>query len=200
MHFTVLVLNDNIEEQLDPFFELEVSMNQSEIKDDPRGKFVEELTTEELENDFNRVKSEHPEYHQYKTIDDFANGYHEYYKSPYDECWGRWTNPKCKWDWYEIGGRWSGMLKIKDCPEYPDDIESKKYGYADSIRLCDIDFEGMKKLETFAIIKDGEWYEKGQMGWWGISENSDEKWQEEFDKLLKTLPKDTLLTIVDCHI
>ena len=146
------------------------------------------------------------------------------------------------------------MFKIKDNPKYPDDIEtgrpglmteSAKYGYADSIRLCDIDFEGMRKdklesleknwaeiqdkvsigdknvywmygiketdtkesyikdhssFSTYALLKNGEWFEKGQMGWWGVSTDEDENWQEEFDKLLKTLPGETLLTVVDCHI
>lgn len=27
---------------------------------------------------------------------------------------GYWTNPNAKWDWYSTGGRWSGLLKLKD--------------------------------------------------------------------------------------
>lgn len=27
--------------------------------------------------------------------------------------WGYWYNPKAKWDWYVIGGRWTGLLKFK---------------------------------------------------------------------------------------
>lgn len=55
---------------------------------------------------------------------------------------------------------------------------------------------------TFAIIKNGEWYERGEMGWWGVV--SDEKpckdWQETFAELLEDVDSETLLTVVDCHI
>ena len=54
----------------------------------------------------------------------------------------------------------------------------------------------------FAIVKDGKWYEKGKMGWWGMV--SDEQlgvdWHSQAKMLMEDLPDDTLLTIVDCHI
>jgi len=55
---------------------------------------------------------------------------------------------------------------------------------------------------TFAVLKDGKWYEKGEMGWWAMVSNEKDpsEWHKEFQKLLKDLPDDTLLTIVDCHI
>lgn len=55
---------------------------------------------------------------------------------------------------------------------------------------------------TFAVLKDGQWYEKGKMGWWAcVSDAKDEDvWADEFNKLLDSTSDDTLLTIVDCHI
>lgn len=57
-------------------------------------------------------------------------------------------------------------------------------------------------ISTFAVLKDGQWYEKGEMGWWGIvsDEKEPDKWGEEFNKLLDELPEDTLLSLYDCHI
>jgi len=57
-------------------------------------------------------------------------------------------------------------------------------------------------IATFGVVKDGQWYEKGQMGWWGFvrDKKEDEAWQEEFDKLLDGLPDDALLTVIDCHV
>jgi hypothetical protein len=54
---------------------------------------------------------------------------------------------------------------------------------------------------TFAVVKDGKWYERGSMGWWGcVSDEKDTaEWQAEFAKLVEGLPDDTLLTVVDCH-
>jgi len=57
-------------------------------------------------------------------------------------------------------------------------------------------------VATFAVLKDGMWYEKGSMGWFGIATNEKDEndWNEEFDQLLADLSDDTLLTVVDCHI
>ena len=197
------------------------------------------------------------------------------------------TNPNAKWDWYLVGGRWTGFFKMK--PGKSGEIgrpglmtERAKPGYADSALKGDIDFEGMVRehaeeqlgyykkfhevvasrpipnweevrtrhgegkiddarteyngnevvvdlhkagfhwdieryqveeslfvdrakrsaLSTFAVVKDGQWYEKGSMGWWGYV--SDEKepdvWLEQFYALIQDLPDDTLLTVVYCHI
>lgn len=55
---------------------------------------------------------------------------------------------------------------------------------------------------SFAILKDGTWYERGSMGWWGcVSDEKDKgEWNREFSTLLDSLPDDTRLTVVDCHI
>jgi hypothetical protein len=57
-------------------------------------------------------------------------------------------------------------------------------------------------LVPFAILKDGKWYERGEMGWWGVVLNGKEAddWNEEYAKLLDGLSPDTWLTVVDCHI
>lgn len=55
-------------------------------------------------------------------------------------------------------------------------------------------------INTFAIIKDGKWYERGQMGWWGVVSNEKDGWDYEFKKLFDSLPDDTLLSVYDCHI
>ena len=58
------------------------------------------------------------------------------------------------------------------------------------------------KIQTFAIVKDGKWYEKGEMGWWAIVTNKkdEEEWDRQYAQLLGDLSDDTLLTLVDCHI
>lgn len=54
----------------------------------------------------------------------------------------------------------------------------------------------------FAVVKDGQWHEKGSMGWWGISTDgmSEDEWAERVYAMLRELPAGTLLTAVDCHI
>lgn len=55
---------------------------------------------------------------------------------------------------------------------------------------------------THAVLKDGQWYENGEMGWWGAVHNEKEEgcWEAEYQKLLQELPEDTLLSVYDCHI
>lgn len=57
-------------------------------------------------------------------------------------------------------------------------------------------------FSTYAVVKDGQWYEKGKMGWWGVAsdEVSEAEWQAKFTELLRDLPPEKVLTVVDCHI
>lgn len=104
------------------------------------------------------------------------------------------SNPNAKWDWYSLGGRWEGLLLLKDGSR------------VDQAKKKDIDIDKMRKREegflTFAFLKDGKWYEQGEMGWWGIvsNEKDKDKWQEEFDKLIDSVDQDTLLSVYDVHI
>lgn len=57
-------------------------------------------------------------------------------------------NPKSKWDWYSVGGRWMGYFKAKPGVKFATgrpgvfDNEAKP-GFADVIRKDDVDWEGM---------------------------------------------------------
>jgi hypothetical protein len=46
------------------------------------------------------------------------------------------------------------------------------------------------------------WREKGEMGWFGMSNDkySDKEWFKEFMEFITSLPLDTPVSIVDCHI
>lgn len=217
------------------------------------------------------------------------------------------SNPNAKWDWYSVGGRWTGFFKLKKGRDGEVGrpglmTEPAKPGYADQVKKGDIDIEGMmdeagdkarsdyqtikrilggtiprlehywsdiiddnnerfnkmkwderrefyhnqealkaierarksgnltederdllvwlriedyqcdeerfvtkarnRALSTFAVVKDGKWYERGEMGWWACvsNEKDEDKWLDEFAALIKGLPDDTLLTVVDCHI
>jgi len=58
------------------------------------------------------------------------------------------------------------------------------------------------EITTFAFLKDGEWYEKGEMGWFACVSNEKDpaQWSNDFNKMLSDLPEDTLLSLYDCHI
>lgn len=65
-----------------------------------------------------------------------------------------------------------------------------------------IDRARSQAFSTYAVVKDGEWYQKGKMGWWGMSrdEMDESEWLAKIDALLDDLPDDAVLTILDCHI
>lgn len=92
-------------------------------------------------------------------------------------------NPKAKWDWYQVGGRWRG-----DIP-------------GDEVKMSEVNIDKIDPPYAF-VTTNGEWVERGEMGWFGISSNemNEDEWDSKFREYLKTLDKDIILTLVDCHI
>ena len=62
-------------------------------------------------------------------------------------------NPNSKWDWYSIGGRWNGMLKLKDgsrsnsAPVSELDLAPDEDEYKGALRFWEVAVEGEKKKE-----------------------------------------------------
>ncbi len=58
-------------------------------------------------------------------------------------------------------------------------------------------------VSTFAIVKDGVWYERGRMGWWATIHDetmTKEDWYKFVWETIQSVDDDTMLTVVDCHI
>ena len=281
-HFTVAVFTDDakgedFETALAPFHEFECTG-----LDD---QYVQDMdVTEDARSEFEGRRNDDPktflefvqDYYGYKSVlagegPDFEDT-HKYGFIQLDPLGGvakviNRTNPNAKWDWYVLGGRWQGMLRVKDGatpmigrPGVFGDMDDAANA-ADSCLVKDLDFEGMRQkvvderrarweenwpelkakidkanddeLEkvlnhakwiwgydgsatveefvakaspfgTYAVLKDGEWYEKGEMSWWCMASNEkdEDAWQAEFDKLLQEAANsDTMrISIVDCHI
>jgi hypothetical protein len=50
---------------------------------------------------------------RYTTFEEFAERW--YKRKPNENGkYGYWHNPNAKWDWYELGGRWTGFFKLKN--------------------------------------------------------------------------------------
>lgn len=302
--FTVLVVGDNVEHQLAPFHEFECTgVNDEYVQDVDVTQEIQERIDEgeSLEDalgyhglDGNIVDDESK---VEKVGDDCEHkyGYAIVKDGKLVKAINR-TNPNRKWDWWVMGGCWSGMLKLKPGTHgmhgqrsWTNRDEPVGAEYCDSARKGDIDFEGMRNaaateaakrwdearavigdrtwltrpevqktitedqgdkkvwdlrrefywaqealsdlrkkfdhpfanldeyltpretyinrhrnaaIATFAVLKDGVWYEKGSMGWWGMvaDEQDQDVWNEQFAKLIDELPDDTLLSVIDCHI
>lgn len=138
-----------------------------------------------------------------------------------------WENPNAKWDWFEIGGRWSGRLRLKSGER------------ADSALLCDIDtsfdmtayndalayWDGAMKNKplfphhmmshyltkdiyaalrgtfyfNYVIDAEGKWHENDNLFTNIVQEIS---WAQDFYKnfLYSLNPKEYRITVVDIHI
>lgn len=57
-------------------------------------------------------------------------------------------------------------------------------------------------ITPHAFIIEGQWVEKGEMGWFGISDDkhSQVDWNDKFMETFNNLPDDTLVSLMDCHI
>jgi len=121
MHFAVLVIGYDIEKQLAPFQE----NNMGDLPDEML-KFC----------------------YDYKWYDTEQEVIEKLGKD-FDSDEGYWENPKAKWDWWQIGGRFGGHFK------------DKKGRLLNKIIKEDIDFEGIyKEVEEKAIKSYQEIHEE----------------------------------------
>lgn len=114
-------------------------------------------------------------------------------------------NPKSKWDWYSIGGRWDGCIQGEERPSTDDGFnfgdEHHQLTYnsckvSDYLQRCE---EDPSELPYSIVTPDGVWHEKGKMGWWGISTDEKDDWKGIALNLLET-HKNLHVIGVDCHI
>lgn len=58
-----------------------------------------------------------------------------------------------------------------------------------------------KDLVPYAIVTpDGVWNQRGKMGWWGVSSNEDDDWDEKAKKIIDEHRHKTHAIVVDAHI
>lgn len=318
-HFTVLVIGEDVEKQLQPFHEYESTGIEDEyVVDVNKNEEVKEFFNSELfvgkskeKNELDYSFSEESaekyltdikkmsrlEYFKLKNLNESEIeqeiiDYHGFNKVGDD--WFRRTNPNAEWDWWVVGGRWSGFFKLKEGKtgelgkKSLLDTTPHESGTADIVRKGDVDFEHMRgvaekraikeydlvfdatdgtpepeswdsvrtrlpidearsfynsqprieafknmtkqhenifgwfsdyedyncsrgeyikrernrAMTTYTYVKDSQWYSKGKMGWWGFSDDkiTQDDWNEHYNDMIDSLPDDTLLTLVDCHI
>lgn len=305
-HFTVLVIGDDVEKQLAPYHEFECTGTDDEFVQsiDITKDVLKEAETSSLTEALEYYGLTNRQISDISRLDLTARhkyGYAIVKNGRLIQAINR-TNQQAKWDWYVIGGRWSGYFKLKPGKDgelgEPGVFNNEAdEGTADCLRKGDIDFEGMRNaaareaglrwaavrrvitdainhkeikfhkswesvrgntnklndeqldaarmayqdqstvkaikaasksigyvddldtiltqtraqyeqaardsaVTTFALVKDGKWYERGEMGWWACvaGEKDANKWNAEYAALIDSVPDDTKFTLVDCHI
>jgi hypothetical protein len=90
-------------------------------------------------------------------------------------------NPRSQWDWWVVGGRWSGEVLPLDRADRLGDHEP---------------------CITYAVLTpDGEWYQRCDEHWNDPAqdEKDAEEWRAQFAALVAS-PADLPAYVVDCHI
>lgn len=112
-------------------------------------------------------------------------------------------NPNAKWDWYQLGGRYSGSLVVKNTKDATKGegslVMENEPGY-DSATKGNI--QNINHIDCFAVLKNGKWYERDKPLWFGMSTNEAKSltvWRSEVKGLLKDVPCDELISIYDLH-
>lgn len=211
-HFIGLCFGEYWESNLDQYDEnMEVEPYIQYTKDEAVDE-VKRRHTQSYENALEALKkkdldSESYEYFQ-KIID---KGLFISYEDAWEEAkkWGyeidsdenllSTYNPDSKWDWWVIGGRWSGFLVLKERDEEGNIVE------VDQADFDEIDWDYMfthDKIPFCYVCPDGDWCERGRMGWWAMvsDETPAQTWEKQFKDFIKSIDYNCIVTAVDFHI
>lgn len=155
-----LGLEDALSAIMRPYYE------QGEPSDD----FMEfQDCTEEVEGEWNDLHKEQSTgtdsratIDKYSSLERYATEYHGYHE--YDGRYGYWSNPNAKWDWYQIGGRWTGYFPLKQgqigITGRPGLMTPPaEQGTSDVVNISDIDMDkvSVESREKFDCFSDA-WF------------------------------------------
>lgn len=103
----------------------------------------------------------------YFTFKEYLEDYHDAKFDEEMQDYGYWENPNAKWDWYQVGGRWAGSLRVApDCENCG--LGEKSWGWG---KQNPYETDGKYKKVDSARIKDlvfpdyQERYEKAKRFW-----------------------------------
>lgn len=135
------------------------------------------------------------------------------------------ANPDGHWDWYVVGGRWTGVLapdydpaqdpaNTERCPlcagagctscdrtgrrtKWPSEWAQTDVDVRPVATLDDVD---LSQLFYAFVTPDGTWHAQGRMGWFGSSSDAmnDEQWRTYVAELAAAHRSCTAI-VVDCH-
>lgn len=193
MHFSVAVItndeNESVDDLLEQYGEEYEGAQVIEI-DRTKEEIIQEMKSKRTADFFlNRnIKDNHDTdaimYSECKTDEDYFNFYKECH-SPYSEFDDEGNeistnNPNATWDWYCIGGRWSGCLL------HTKDGNNVDRGYISNIDFDFIDDDRKKLLKTIWEVKvEGKPLDKKNDNYFYVS--FDKRTGEEIKEKYKTL-------------
>jgi hypothetical protein len=111
---------------------------------------------------------------------------------------GARTNPKSKFDWFEIGGRFKGMLHLKQAKK-----TRRFFGLLPGFPVTRVSIAKKDEIDQQRLLSDPPAALLYRRQWssspFFAEGEALAKWREEFARLFAEIPDGTTLTIVDCH-
>lgn len=192
MHYLVMVIGEDVEAQLEPYYQ-DLEVDEYEVGE------VDDYEKQRMLDYYEK---------QGETFQSFDDCYKAHgqdwnwnsYRKDVDGIWKEYStyNPYAEWDWYEIGGRWAGKIRVKEGVEYekpnfswgwPEEEKKKVLAERRTDTALLKDIENVEKLSCYSVVHEGEWI--------CVGDKDGNKYVQE---LLKTLSPDTRITFVDCHM
>ena len=212
MHYSVIVIGEDPETQLAPYDEnLEVERylraSKGDLIQEAKERFRYEVGHGEYssyikdreawlkehgedENLVKRVKTTHDKF--LLTDEEWYQLAIKYSDDIDPETGGEYTtcNPNGRWDWYEVGGRWSGEIELEDG------------SHVNSARVEDI--KNLSDLTSYYLLNEGVWEGPDDGFNWRSQDYSELKereiaFGEHIKETLASLKPGTLVTVVDIH-
>ena len=108
-------------------------------------------------------------------------------------------NTESKWDWYRIGGRWDGWITGNE--QTSDGGFNFGPGHETVENNVATTEQALKRaiIPHAIITPDGEWHERGQMGWFAILITENDDWEAQAREILLSYAAHHLV-ILDAHI
>jgi len=146
--------------------------------------------------------------------DQFTKNHPDYDKPSLecDECSGGGTyksnyNPDSKWDWWVIGGRWDGVINSNPRDDrnggfnFGDEHHQLKHNTISTVDYLKTCKEDNNQYPFALVTPNGEWCEKGKMGWFAMvaDEKEIDNWNDTVNYILEKY-NDCIAVGCDLHI
>jgi hypothetical protein len=109
------------------------------------------------------------------------------------------ANPKARWDWYRIGGRWDGWITGNQQSSDNGFNFDKKHETIENNIATTESALASDKIPHAIITPDGEWHDRGDLWLFGLTDIELQKCHEKLCKLLRKYPGHRLV-VLDAHI
>lgn len=181
MHFSVLVIGHDPEEQLARYSERLIIPEQHEAEPRHYTTLVQRYGIDYTLEDARTLAFEEG-YEDAEMREDRTVTLHTSY------------NSEGRWDWWVVGGRWSNLLPVTS--KAREDARDSKLTGVTQATLSEVLWNEDTLLLVHSILLNGEWHDLPD----SRTDPTRGSLLEQFHTLTSGLAADTPVTVIDCHV